>query len=139
MLVEVGRIMEVDTLVEEDTLVDVVIREDVEDIKTDEIVVDEIEVGRTEDVKLDTTVVDEIEVGRTEVVKLDTTVDEVDDEIEELLVAEGIGAGIETVTGGELTLMIEYFVAVAVAVLGDKVTTIVFVASGPSIVFVVTI
>lgn len=61
-------------------------------------------------------------------------------EVEELTELVELEAGTVTVTGGELTLIIEYPVAVTVVALGDgvMVTRTVCVSSGPSIVVVET-
>lgn len=62
---------------------------------------------------------------------------DVEASFEVLEVLETTGAGITTVTGGELTSMMEYFVAVVVATgLWETVTRIVFVVFGPSTIFV---
>jgi hypothetical protein len=50
---------------------------------------------------------------------------------------ESNGSGTSMVTGGELTSIIEYLIAVAAVGVGVRVMTTVFVVSGPSIVFVV--
>lgn len=87
---------------------------------------------------------DSIELVRSAVVEDSTAIAEVEsDDVEVLLrsteevIVEVRGrAGISTVTGGELTFIIEYPVVVTVAGDGLIVTREVSVASGPSIVFV---
>jgi len=87
---------------------------------------------------------DSIELVRSAVVEDSTAIAEVEiDDVEVLLrsteevIVEVRGrAGISTVTGGELTFIIEYPVVVTVAGDGLIVTREVSVASGPSIIFV---